>query len=534
MLNYIWLALLFLGIATALTTDIIDESSNKYKNGEEIFVLIQSEDEIEKNDKAQQITLKITPQEFNKIYDEDIEDTLTHSAQISYNKKQQNYSLFLRVNENTPAIWKEMAKVSGDEDDLSGKLKLTEKKEGYLVFEDISFAKMKEVTNAALDYAGTAVNIALGLIGIMALWLGIMKIAEDAGLIKIIANAVKPITRFLFPSVPHDHPAIGSIIMNISANMLGLGNAATPFGLKAMEQLDELNENKGTATNAMCMFLAVNTAGLTLIPATAIAIRAAAGSSDPTIIIGTSFFGALCATTVGVISAKIFEAFSAKNVKFKEWLIKRKNSIIAIGIFTLAIVLLSVTNLLSSFFASLDPEIFKSVIQVVSTIAIPFIIILFVTFGAVKKIKIYEVFVEGAKEGFQIAVRIIPYLVAMLVAIGIFRAGGGMFYLSELVRPATDLIGMPPEALPMAFMRPLSGSGALGIMAEIMSVHGADSFIGVLVSTIMGSTETTFYVIAVYFGAVNISRTRYALTVGLLADLAGVLGALFIVKFLFS
>lgn len=534
MLNYIWLGLFFLGIATALTTDIIDESSNRFKNDESISVEVLSDSQIDRADKAQKVSLKISPTDFNNFYKENIEDTLIHPAQITFNKKKNTYSLFLNVNENSPSIWKEMAKVSGKEDDLSGRLIFTNGKTAQVTFEDISFAKMKEVTNAALDYAGTAVNIALGLIGIMALWLGIMKIAEDAGLIRIIANLVRPITRFLFPSVPHDHPAIGSIIMNLSANMLGLGNAATPFGLKAMEQLDELNEEKGTATNAMCMFLAVNTAGLTLIPATAIAIRAAAGSSDPTIIIGTSFFGALCATTVGITSAKIFAALSAKHIKFKEWLLKNRKGIIAATILIALVVLFSVTGLAASFFSNLDPEVFKSLIQIVSTVAIPFIIIAFVTFGAVKKVKIYETFVEGAKEGFEIAVRIIPYLVAMLVAIGIFRAGGAMNYLTELVKPATDLIGMPPEALPMAFMRPLSGSGALGIMAEILSVHGADSFIGVLVSTIMGSTETTFYVIAVYFGAVNISRTRYALAAGLLADLAGILGALFIVQFLFS
>ena len=438
------------------------------------------------------------------------------------------------MNETSPNIWKTMAAASGEEDDLTGTLFFHSAEKANVVFENVSFLKMKDVTNAALDYASTAVNIALGLIGIMALWLGIMKIAEEAGFITVIAKVVRPITKFLFPSVPHDHPAIGSIIMNLSANMLGLGNAATPFGLKAMEQLDELNENKGTATNAMCMFLAVNTAGLTLIPATAIAVRAAAGSSDPTIIIGTSFFGALCATTVGIIAAKMFEAFSVRSLKFRQWIQTRIKSIIIFSIVVFAVIVFSVSGLLSSLTSSINAEVFKSVIQIVSTLAIPFIILLFVTYGVIKKVKIYESFIEGAKEGFQIAVRIIPYLVAMLVAIGIFRAGGAMDYLVKLVAPATDFIGMPAEALPMAFMRPLSGSGALGVMAEIISVHGADSFIGVLVSTIMGSTETTFYVIAVYFGAVNISKTRYALAAGLLADLAGILGALFIVKFLFG
>ncbi|WKZ70789.1 MAG: nucleoside recognition domain-containing protein [Melioribacteraceae bacterium] len=539
MLNYIWLALLFLGIATALTTDIIDESKNKYQNGNSIPVEIFLDELSESHSQQQKAQLKIPHNTFNEFYNTSLNDTISHSIQLSYNEKKGSYSLFLRVNESSPEIWQTMAAAVGKSDDLLGTLEITnsissKRKSGSVEFETVSFIHMKEVTNSTLDYASTAVNIALGLIGIMALWLGIMKIAEEAGLINIIAKAVKPITRFLFPTVPHDHPAIGSIIMNLSANMLGLGNAATPFGLKAMEQLDELNENKGTATNAMCMFLAVNTAGLTLIPATAIAVRAAAGSSDPTIIIGTSFFGALCATIVGITSAKIFETFSQKNIVFKQWLVEKRKPIIFVSLIILLAVLISITGLLTSILNNIEADVFKSIIQIVSTLAIPFIILLFVTYGIFKKVKIYESFVEGAKEGFQIAVRIIPYLVAMLVAIGIFRAGGAMEYLIALVTPATDLIGMPAEALPMAFMRPLSGSGALGIMAEIISVHGADSFIGVLVSTIMGSTETTFYVIAVYFGAVNISRTRYALTAGLLADLAGILGALFIVKFLFG
>lgn len=539
MLNYIWMALLFLGIATALTTDIIDESSNKFRNGESLNVTIFSDEPIEQNFEKQKVILKIPPKEFNYFYKTEVYDTVRHSAQITYNPKKNNYSLFIKIDGNTPHIWKQMAKGSGAEEDLVGTLTLISKgaelpRKAEIIFEDISFTKMKEITGATLNYATTAVNIALGLIGIMALWLGIMKIAEEAGLIRMIARGVRPITKFLFPSVPHDHPAIGSIIMNLSANMLGLGNAATPFGLKAMEQLDELNTEKGTATNAMCMFLAVNTAGLTLIPATAIAVRAAAGSSDPTIIIGTSFFGALCATTVGILSAKIFETFSLRNLKFREWLQTKIKSIAVFSIVFLIALLFILSGMFASFFGSIDTDAFKSFIQIFSTLAIPFIILLFVSYGVIKKVKIYESFVEGAKEGFQIAVRIIPYLVAMLVAIGIFRAGGAMQYLIALISPATDLIGMPAEALPMAFMRPLSGSGALGVMAEILSVHGADSFIGVLVSTIMGSTETTFYVIAVYFGAVNISRTRYALAAGLLADIAGILGALFIVRFLFG
>ncbi|MCK5458044.1 MAG: spore maturation protein, partial [Melioribacteraceae bacterium] len=384
---------------------------------------------------------------------------------------------------------------------------------------------MKDVTNAALDYAGTAVNIALGLIGIMALWLGVMKVAEDAGLIRKIANAVKPITKFLFPDVPPDHPAMGSIIMNIAANMLGLGNAATPFGLKAMEELDSLNKNKGTATNAMVTFLAVNTAGLTLIPVTAIAIRAASGSSNPAIIIGTSIFGAICATTVGITATKILEKFPIKKGEFGTWLNSYKKGLIIFLSVIALIAVLGISGILTKLFSLLsfiNPDFFKAIINIISILAIPGLIFLFIGYGAIKKIKVYEVFVEGAKEGFDVAVRIIPYLVAMLVAIGIFRAGGGMEILIAVLTPVTDFIGMPAEALPMAIMRPLSGSGSLGIMAEILSVHGPDSFIGILVSTFFGSTETTFYVLAVYFGSVNIRNTRHALPAGLMADVAGI------------
>jgi spore maturation protein SpmB len=325
--------------------------------------------------------------------------------------------------------------------------------------------------------------------------------------------------------------------MNMAANMLGLGNAATPFGLKAMEELDKLNPNKGVATNAMCTFLAVNTAGLTLIPATAIAIRAAAGSSDPAIIIGTAIFGALCATTVGITATKILEKFPLKEGGLASLISSSKKGLTVFAVILLIVLILIFTGLMTSilsFFSFLSPDLFKNLIQIISTLAIPMLIFIFIGYGAIKKVKIYEVFVEGAKEGFDVAVRIIPYLVAMLVAIGIFRAGGAMEILIYGLTPFTDLIGMPAEALPMAIMRPLSGSGSLGIMAEIIATHGPDSFIGILVSTFFGSTETTFYVLAVYFGAVNIRKTRHALAAGLLADIAGILGAVFIVKLLFG
>jgi len=543
MLNYVWLGLLVLGIGVALTTDFIDKGNNKYQNNTPIPVYVNFNEEfVKESGKSVDAKVKIKFSDFNRLYKTELVNDVEESVKLTYDKAKDRIALYLKVGEKTPATWKKMAKVTGKDDDLVGSVVLSKSidsvtAEGNVVLEEISFAHMKEVTNNALDYASTAVNIAIGLIGIMALWLGLMKIAEEAGLIKIIAAALKPVTKFLFPDVPSDHPAVGSMIMNISANMLGLSNAATPFGLKAMEELDKLNTEKGTATNAMCTFLAINTAGLTFIPASAIAIRASMGSSDPAIIIGTSVFGATCATIVGVSSAKLMEKFPIKKGEFGKW-VKSNLRPVAIVTFLVALVAILVATgigtLIGKALSFINPNLFKDVIQIVSILAIPFLIFSFVMYGLLKKVKVYEKFIEGAKEGFNVAIRIIPYLVAMLVAIGIFRAGGAMDFLIMLLQPLTDLIGMPAEALPMALMRPLSGSGSLGIMAEIMSVHGTDSMIGILVSTFFGSSETTFYVLAVYFGSVNITRTRHALAAGLLADLAGALGALFIVRQLFG
>ncbi|MEN8191498.1 MAG: nucleoside recognition domain-containing protein [Bacteroidota bacterium] len=543
MLNYVWLALLVLGIGTALTTDVMDQSDNKFRNGDQLPVEIKFDDSIAVDQSGSYDgILSVEESVYNNFYNSDFEGKIDVPAKVTFNKDEDKIIVFFKVDDSSPEIWTYMAKISGKEDDLTGNLNVVKRLNATnfsatIILEEIAFAKMKDVTNSALDYAGIAVNIAIGLIGIMALWLGVMRVAEDAGLIKIIARAVRPITKFLFPDVPSDHPAMGSMIMNIAANMLGLGNAATPFGLKAMEELDELNENKGTATNAMVTFLAVNTAGLTLIPVTAIAIRAASGSSNPAIIIGTAIFGAICATTVGITATKILEKFPIKKGEFGNWLHSYKRGFITLLSIATIVVILSLTGLLSKMFSLLsfiNPEFFRSIITMISILAIPGLIFLFIGYGALKKVKVYEIFVEGAKEGFDVAVRIIPYLVAMLVAIGIFRAGGGMEILITMLTPVTDFIGMPAEALPMAIMRPLSGSGSLGIMAEIISVHGPDSFIGILVSTFFGSTETTFYVLAVYFGSVNIRNSRHALAAGLMADVAGILGAVFIVKLLFG
>ena len=543
MLNYVWLALLILGIGAAVTTDIINQSDNKFKNGEPLPAVIHLNEYYQQNkETSYRASVEINSADFNSLYNTNIKKNLIFPAKISVNKIENKKSIFFTVNDSFPKIWQEMASASGKKDDLTGSIRLNtfindSTASSQITLEKVSFLKFKDVTNSALENASTAVTISLGLIGIMALWLGVMKVAEKAGLISIIAGWLKPITKRLFPDVPSDHPAMGSMIMNISANMLGLGNAATPFGLKAMEDLDTLNPEKGTATNSMVTFLAINTAGMTLIPATAIAVRAAAGSSEPAIIIGTSLFGSFCATVAGITAAKTLEKFPIKKGEFGNWLGKNLKGFFIFLAIILLLFLIFFTGFgkfLGTVFSFLSPDLFKNIIQIFSTLAIPFLIIVFIGYGAIKKVKVYEEFVEGAKEGFNIAVKIIPYLVAMLMAIGIFRAGGAMDWLIYILKPVTNLIGMPAEALPMALMRPLSGSGSLGIMTEIISVHGPDTFIGILTSTFFGSTETTFYVLAVYFGAVNIRNTRHAVPAGLIADVAGILGAVFIVRLLFG
>ena len=543
MLNYIWVALILLGVGAALTTDIINSSTDRYKNDTPLKVPISFNENYDTiGEGKHSAKVKITSSAFNSFYNDRIKSDLDYDAAVNIKKDLTAGFISIKVDDKAPSIWKEMAAASGENDELTGSIKLNEKisENSYnaeIIFDAVSFTKMNDITRAVLEYAGTAVTIALGLIGIMALWLGVMKVAEEAGLIKIIARSLKPFTKRLFPEIPSDHPAMSSMIMNISANMLGLGNAATPFGLKAMEEMEKINPNKGTASNSMVTFLAINTAGLTLIPATAIAVRAASGSSNPAIIIGTTVFGALCATIAGVTAAKIIEKFYLESFSFLDWF-KRNLKFIGLALVAiLVIVLFFITGLagkVGGLFSFITPEGFKTVIEVVSKLAIPLLIIVFIGYGAIKKVKVYESFVEGAKDGFNIAVKIIPYLVAMLIAIGIFRAGGAMEWLIFILKPVTSLIGMPAEALPMALMRPLSGSGSLGIMSENLAVYGPDSFIGILVSTFYGSTETTFYVLALYFGSVSIKNTRHALPVGLIADVAGILGALFIVKLLFS
>lgn len=393
---------------------------------------------------------------------------------------------------------------------------------------------IEKVTKSAIDMAGTAVDIALGLIGIMTLWLGMMKIAEKAELIHLLARLIRPVSRRLFPDIPQDHPAIGSMMLNISANWLGLGNAATPFGIKAMEQLQELNPDKDTATHSMIMFLALNTASITFIPMTIIGVRTSLGSAHPTAVIGTTIFSSVVATLVAIAAVRVYSQLADGPTAFLQKLRWSWRRVLILFAFIVAVIVLISTGVAGKLTSVLPSGLFETVIRTLSIWAIPLLLFFIPIFAFIKKVNIYQVFIEGAREGFQVAVRIIPFLVAILAAIAMFRASGGMQLLTTALSPMTQAIGLPAEVLPAAVMRPFSGSGTLGIISELLKAHGPDSFIGYLSSTIYGCTETTFYVIAVYFGAVGIKRTRYAIPAGLTADIAGVLAAVYICRLLFQ
>lgn len=408
--------------------------------------------------------------------------------------------------------------------------------------------QLGEVSNAAFDACKTAVmTIALPLAGVMALWLGLMKLAEKSGLVEILARALRPVLRWLFPDVPENHPAMGSIVMNTAANMLGLSNAATPLGLRAMQDLEKLNPRPGTATNAMCTFLAINTSSVQLIPATTVAILAAAGAKNPTQIIGTAFLATCCSTAAGLIAVKFFEklpmfalppappiaathtgpeADPVTSQKPNWW-----GNLILLA-FAAAFLWFG-----WNFAAAASAEHRHPVMLVansISYLAIPFLIAFFPLYAALCGVKVYEEFVEGAKEGFQVAVRIIPYLVAIIAAVAMFRAAGGIDLITRSIGPALLALHFPPDLLPLALMRPLSGSGANGLFAELVKSQGPDSLVAQMGATIMGSTETTFYVIAVYFGSVSIRRTRHAVPAGLCADLAGVVASVIICNLVFG
>jgi spore maturation protein SpmA/spore maturation protein SpmB len=390
---------------------------------------------------------------------------------------------------------------------------------------------MAVLSSEMLAAASGAVELALGLVGVMTLFLGLMKVAEAGGLLTIIARLIRPLMTRLFPEVPPDHPAMGAMILNFSANALGLGNAATPFGIRAMQELEKLNPRPGTATNSMALFLAINTSSITLLPTGVIALRAAAGSSDPAGILPTTLFATLCATAAAILAARFYQRLAplgpsvpmTENPQPPEAEPTAASTDLPIdaGAYPLWVSILS----LGAIVALIPAAILWG--DRVSPWIIPSLMMGFLLFGVMRGVRIYEVFVEGAQEGFQVALRIIPYLVAILVAVGMFRASGAMDVMVSLLGGFTGRIGLPAEALPMALLRPLSGSGAYGVMASIINDPsiGPDSYVGYLVSTLQGSTETTFYVLAVYFGAVRIRRIRHTLAAALTADLVAVIAA---------
>ncbi len=378
-----------------------------------------------------------------------------------------------------------------------------------------------DMVAATFDLSKTAFEIALGLTGVMCLWLGIMKIGERGGAVELLARWFGPLLRRLFPSIPSGHPAYGSIVMNMAANMLGLDNAATPLGLKAMGELQELNPEADTASNDQILFLVLNTSAVTVIPVAIFTYRATMGAADPTDVFLPLLIATTCSTVAGLVVTGLVQ-------RLKLW-----DPVILAYLGGL----LAMVGGLVAYFSQLDREAMQRQSSLLSNVLIFSVIIAFMLLAVRRRVSLYESFIEGAKEGFGVAVGIIPYLVAMLVAIGVLRASGTLDMLLDAVRWAATGMGLDTrwvDGLPTALVRPLSGSGARGMMLETMKTHGADSFAGRLVSVIQGSTETTFYVLAVYFGSVGIRKTRHAVGCGLAADLAGILGAIFVTYLFFG
>ena len=430
--------------------------------------------------------------------------------------------------------------------------------------------RMEDLTGSIITSARSAVDLAIGLVGVMAFFLGLMRVAENGGLMASLARLVRPATRRLFPDVPADSPAISAMILNFAANMMGLGNAATPFGIKAIQELDKLNGRPGTATNAMALFLAINTAGLAVLPSGMIGIRASLGSEDAAGILVPTWFASGSATIVGVSAALLLArlpryrrsepppaapepdapesgapepepdapepgaepdagrgaapdlASAPERSAPRVWIARA---------FWTVFLAAAARDLFVR--AGSEPAV-DAVRGMTSFWILPAFVSTLILYGWVRRVRVYDSLVEGAKQGFDVALRIIPYLVAILVAVGMFRAAGGIDAVVAAAGPVTALFGMPAEVLPIALLRPLSGSGSLGVAAEIMQTHGPDTLIGYLAGTLYGSTETTFYTLAVYFGAAGIRTTRHTVPACLLADVAGLLGATFIANLLFG
>lgn len=377
------------------------------------------------------------------------------------------------------------------------------------------------IIDSTFESAKTAFEISIGLTGALSLWLGIMKIGEKGGVVNVLARLLSPVFCRLFPDVPKGHPVTGTIFMNIAANMLGLDNAATPMGLKAMGELQAMNTKKDTATNPMIMFLVLNTSGLTLIPVSIMVYRAQLGAANPSDVFIPLLLATFFSTLTGIIVTSMFQKINLIN----------RTMLSALGIMCLAV------SAIIWGFSMMDRETMEIVSRTAANVILMSIICTFIVAGMRKRINVYDVFIEGAKEGFKTAVTIIPYLVAILVGIGVFRASGGMDWLIggiswtiEAVGGSTEFVG----ALPTAIMKPLSGSGARGMMVDAMTQYGADSFVGRLASIFQGSTDTTFYILAVYFGSVGIRKTRHAVTCGLAADLAGIIAAIIICYMFFG
>lgn len=377
------------------------------------------------------------------------------------------------------------------------------------------------IMNSTFDTSKTAFEISLGLTGVLSLWLGIMKISEKGGVVNVVARVLSPVFTRLFPDIPKGHPVTGSIFMNVAANMLGLDNAATPLGLKAMEQLQELNPKKDTATNPMIMFLVLNTSGLTLIPVSIMVYRAQMGAAQPTDIFVPILLATFFSTLAGIIVTSLYQRINLIN----------RTMLLTLG------GMCAVVAAIIWGFSQMDKSQMNVVSTSVANILLMTIIVVFILAGMRHRVNVYDAFIEGAKDGFTTAVRIIPYLVAILVGIGVFRASGAMDMLIDGIKWIVSTLGGNTDfvgALPTALMKPLSGSGARGMMVDAMTTYGADSFVGRLSCIFQGSTDTTFYILAVYFGSVGVRYTRHAVACGLLADLAGVVAAIAICYMFFG
>ncbi len=376
------------------------------------------------------------------------------------------------------------------------------------------------MVNSTFDMARTAFEISLGLTGVLTLWLGLMRVGEKGGAIDILAKAVRPFFQRLFPEIPRDHPVHGSMIMNFAANMLGLDNAATPLGLKAMQELQELNPEPDTATNAQIMFLVLNTSGLTLIPISIMVYRAQLGAANPSDIFIPILLTTFFSTLAGLIAVAVVQRINLLDRVVLAYLVGLTGAVAAIIVY----------------FSRLPQEQVATISTVAANVILFGVIAAFISLAALRRVNVYEAFIDGAKEGFPVVIKIIPYLVAILVAIGVFRASGAMDLLVVGLERTLAAVGINTdfiEAMPTALMKPLSGSGSRGMMVDAMQTHGADSFVGRLASTFQGSTDTTFYIIALYFGSVGVKRTRYAVTCGLIADFTAVIAGIFIAYLFF-